>query len=69
MRKWQTDIVLENHNSQLRRVDEIHPWYDSLQCPILFHNAEDGYIIYLRQVDPLTRLSLSTNPTVSAMNF
>jgi hypothetical protein len=63
------DIVLENHNSQLRRVDEIHPWYDYLQYPILFPKAEDGYSIYLHQVDPLTRLSLPTNPTVSAMNF
>jgi hypothetical protein len=63
------DIVLENHNSQLRRVDEIHPWYDSLQCPILFPNADDRYSIYLRQVDPLTRLSLPTNLTVSAINF
>jgi hypothetical protein len=42
------DIVLENHNSQLRRVDQIYPWYDSLQYPILFPNAEDGYSIYLR---------------------
>jgi hypothetical protein len=50
-------------------VDEIHPWYDSLQYPILFPNAEDGYSIYLRQVDPLTRLSLPTNKTVIAMNF
>jgi hypothetical protein len=63
------DIVLENHNSQLRHVDEFQPWYDSLRYPILFSNAEDGYSIYLRQVDPLTRLSLPTNPTVSAMNF
>jgi hypothetical protein len=53
----------------LRRVYEIHPWYDSLQYLVLFRNAEDGYSIYLRQVDPLTRLSLPTNPTVSAMNF
>jgi hypothetical protein len=29
-----TNIVLENQNSQLRRVDEIHPWYDSLQYPM-----------------------------------
>jgi hypothetical protein len=63
------DIVLENNNSQLRCVDEIHPLYDSLQYLILFPNAEDGYSIYLHQVDPLTRLSLPTNPTVSAMNF
>jgi hypothetical protein len=50
-------------------VDEIHPWYDSLQYPILFPNAEDGYSISLGQVDPLTRVSLPTNRTVSAMNF
>ena len=62
-------IVLENHNSQLRRVDEIHPWYDSLQYLILFPNTKDGYSIYLHQVDPLTRLSLPINPTVSAMNY
>jgi hypothetical protein len=50
-------------------VDDIHPWYDSLQYPILFPNAEDGYSIYLRQVDPLTCLSLPSKPTVSAMNI
>jgi hypothetical protein len=38
------DIVLENHNSQFRRVDEIHQWYDSLQYLILFSTAEDGYM-------------------------
>jgi hypothetical protein len=50
-------------------VDDFHPWYDFLQYLILFPNAEDGYSIYLRQVDPRTCLSLPTNPTVSAMNF
>jgi hypothetical protein len=63
------DIDMENHTGQSRRVDEIPPWYESLQNTILFPNADDGYNIYLRQVDPLTQLSLLTNRTVSAMNI
>jgi hypothetical protein len=62
-------LWLQNVRYHRGIVDEIHTWYDSLQYPILFPNAEDGYCIYLRQVDPLTCLPLPTNPTVSSMNF
>ena len=53
-------LWLQNVRFHRGIVDVIHTWYDSLQYSILFPNAEDGYSIYLRQVDHLTRLSLST---------
>ena len=61
------DIVLQQHDNRLQRVNEIHPWYDALQYPLLFPNGEDGYNIHLRQVNPET--GLATNAKVSAMDF
>ncbi|QQP49076.1 ATP-dependent DNA helicase, partial [Caligus rogercresseyi] len=61
------DIVLEKQNAQLQRINELHPWYDALQYPLLFPCAEDGYRINIQQVEPNSRRP--TAKTVSAMAF
>ncbi|QQP41363.1 ATP-dependent DNA helicase [Caligus rogercresseyi] len=43
------DIVLEKQNAQLQRINELHPWYDALQYPLLFPCAEDGYRINIHR--------------------
>lgn len=61
------DIVLETHDSNLKRINELHPWYDALQYPLLFPSAEDGYHINIHQVNPATHQP--TAKKVSAIAF
>ena len=43
------DIILESHDSKLRRISELHRSYDALQYPLLFPYGEDGYSIDIPQ--------------------
>ena len=58
------DIILEHKSKALRRVSEIHPFYDSLQYPLLFPYGEEGY-----SIDVPVAGNNNTQKTVSAMAF
>jgi len=43
MANAERDIVVEEQNGKLQRIDELHPAYFPLQYPLLFPYGEDGY--------------------------
>ena len=42
------DIVLRLRGGELKRISELHAFYDSLQYPIIFPYGTDGYSVYLQ---------------------
>ncbi|KAH9154401.1 hypothetical protein AeRB84_003508 [Aphanomyces euteiches] len=61
------DIVIEQHDGQLRRINELHQGYDSLQYPLIFWEGRNSYHIHIPQMDPLT--GLPTTRTVTCKEF
>ncbi|GKD33692.1 hypothetical protein Tco_1249201, partial [Tanacetum coccineum] len=46
------DIVLEGRSGYLQLVNKLHPYYTSLQFPIMFIYGQDGYSKDLKMIDP-----------------
>lgn len=46
------DIVIQQRDTQLRRIAETHRSYDALQYPLLFCRGEDGYNFTVKQINP-----------------
>lgn len=61
------DIVITKRDKTKHRVAETHRSYDSLQYPILFPRAEDGYHFKLYQTNPTT--GALTSKRISCMDF
>ena len=59
------DIILQNHNDQLKPISELYRSYDALQYSLIFWI--DGYSIDIPQYDPTTTRFLKR--TVSASSF
>lgn len=62
------DIIIEQRDSKLQRVNETHRSYDALQYPLLFPFGEDGYNFEIHQFDH-TKKQYGTKKTVTAMQF
>lgn len=54
------DILIKKRSNQLITIVETHRSYDSLQYPLMFPRGEDGYAINLKQVNPVTRINVSS---------
>ena len=37
------DIIINQHDGGLKKVNELHPSYDALQYPLIYFNAVDSY--------------------------
>ncbi|XP_044598675.1 uncharacterized protein LOC123274930, partial [Cotesia glomerata] len=61
------DIILNSRDDKLKRINEIHRAYDTLQYPLMFCRGEDGYHINIPKRDEKTKRPL--NKTVSASEF
>ncbi|XP_057335011.1 uncharacterized protein LOC130673819 [Microplitis mediator] len=62
------DIVIHGRDNVIRRINELHYSYDSLQYPLIFSRGEDGYSICIPKIDPASN-EASDLKTVSAMCF